>query len=949
MIQTTYYTRIKQYRHRILITFTALFLASANLCAQHQGSYADYLKYTLQKVPAFKNFHGEDSIPHYFLQLYTGPAYSLVPNPKYGFRHPGLETGVAVGKWFTPIHGARVALFGKYYKFAGGKRTSEIGASMDYLMNFSALAGDFNAKRRVELVGIAGGEYLFPPFKDGYNGAWGIRTGLQARVATGYGSVLFLEPRIGIYSDNLDFMDTWRGYNIAGSLVAGVEFRSVPKGIRSNEQFSSSSFKQHTFLFSGVGLGGLLVPGGSDIYNYVGGSFFAGAGKWFSPFSGARLTGKAAVFKYPVTKYKVNSVGVMADYLFNISNAFYGYDQKRIFKVIASGGAGYEFVKSKHDKNLFVLGAGLQASLRLNDEMSFFVEPRLNFSPLDYYTSGTNNFRGTRSNFMVNAGFELNAGPLRTGAAHNKLDSESWLDNTFVGMAFGVNSPLKQAAFFKVDVDPRVAGYVGKWFTGTSGMRLNADVARLWKSKKMPDGKIATIGADYLLNITSLMNGYDKERKFELIGAAGTNLAFRSTSLTRNTYLGGEVALQGLWNVTPRFGIFLEPQLRLYGDGFAESSIHFAGMDGVASLMAGVNFRLNNCPKEQRLLFKNDGKNRRYFTLSGGTNFLATHIRRANAFGVSGQMAMGNWINPVGGWRIGVNGEYKQEKGIKYLYAGAEADYMVSLSAMALGYDPDRRIDLNVFGGVNLGADYERKTLGFAPGVSAGGQLLFKASPAVDLFVEPKMTVRTTLRNNPDYAARGVMNVHVGMNYKFSSEKIAHSKDFETDGHTEYFVSANGGVGGYGNSYSGGFDSKYVSGTFGAAVGKRLTPVSYVRMGVNSKSFANAWNGDKTSVVALNADYLFNISTLGAGYDKDRKLELLGVMGASLNFASGDMYGSSTPLGVKAGMQGKLNLTDRIDLTLEPALNCYNKAIDGGKSRRGKYSGEVTVGVNYKF
>ncbi|BEG97923.1 hypothetical protein [Bacteroides sedimenti] len=949
MKQTTHYTQIKQYFRKSLTTLLALFLITISLNAQNQGSYSDYLKYALQKIPAFKTFHGEDSIPHYFLQLYTGPSYSLVPNPKYGLKHPGLETGLALGKWFTPIHGARVGLFGRYYKFANGKRTSEIGTSLDYLMNFSALAGDFNAKRKFELVGVAGGEYFFPPFKEGYNGAWGIRTGLQARLAAGYGNVFFMEPRIGIYSDNMDFMDSWRGYNIAGSLVAGVEFRSIPRNIRSVKPFSSSTFKENSFLFSGLGLGGQLVPGGSDMSNFVGGSFFAGAGRWFSPLSGARLTGMGAVFKYPVTKYKVSTIGAMADYLFNVSNAFYGYEPNRTFSLIATGGAGYQYVKSKHDKNLFVLGAGMQASLRLNDEMRFFVEPRLNFSPLDYYTSGTNDYRGTRSNFMVNAGLELYANPMHIKGERNRLISESWLDNTFVGLTFGANSPLKQAAFFKVDVDPRVGGYLGKWFTGTSGVRLSADVARLWKSKTAPNGKIATISADYLLNISSLMNGYDPQRSFELIGVAGANLAFRSTSLTSRSYLGGELALQGLWNLTPSFGIFLEPQMRLYGNRFSESNIRFAEMDCVAALMTGINVRLNNCTKEQRTLFKKEDKNHKYFTLSAGTAFLATHIRRPNAFGISGQMAMGNWINPVAGWRIGVSGEYKQEKGVKYVYAGTEADYMVSLSTMALGYDPERRINLNAFAGVNVGLDYERSTMGFAPGISAGGQLLFKASSTTDFFVEPKLTVRSTLRNNPDQAARGMMNVHVGMNYKFSSENIGRSEEFKTDEHYKYFVSATLGAGGFGRSYYGKFYSKNVTGMFGAAVGKRVTPVSYLRFGVNGKSFRNAANGDKVNVAALNADYLMNLSVLGAGYDKDRKLELLGVLGGTLNFASSDMLGSSVPLGVKAGLQGKLNLSPRVDLTMEPTMNWYNKPLDGSTARRGKASAEVYVGVNYKF
>jgi len=123
-----------------------------------------------------------------------------------------------------------------------------------------------------------------------------------------------------------DFTDSWRDYNIAGSLVAGIEFRTTPINKRYTDKFHLSSFKDNIFLFSGLGIGGLIAPGCSDLDRYAGGNFFAGMGKWFSPYSGARLTGKAAVFKYPVTKSKVKALGLQADYLLNLSNMFYGYN-----------------------------------------------------------------------------------------------------------------------------------------------------------------------------------------------------------------------------------------------------------------------------------------------------------------------------------------------------------------------------------------------------------------------------------------------------------------------------------------------------------------------------------------------------------------------------------------------------------------------------------------------
>ena len=938
-----------QYKHKKILSAIILLFVLTNIGAQNKGSYIDYQKYRLQKVPKFRSFEGNDSISHSFFQIYGGSSFALVPGITNGIKYPGAELGVSLGQWFTPIHGARLSLFGKYYNaYPLGElvRVKGVGVSLDYLMNLSALAKDFNAGRKFELLGIAGGEYLFPQFEKGYSGSYGFRAGLQARYALNYGSVFFIEPRIGIYSDNLDFTDSWRDYNIAGSLVAGIEFRTTPRNRRYTDRFHSSLFRDNVFLFSGLGIGGLIAPGCSDLDRYAGGNFFAGLGKWFSPYSGARLTGKATVFKYPVTKNKVKALGLQADYLLNLNNLFYGYDASRFFNLTAVTGFNYDYLRNGKDQNLFGVGAGLKASFKLSDEFCFFLEPRVNYYPGQYYATGLNGEYHSRANFMINAGFELNSNPQKFSSTKKKMENSSLADNTFIGIAYGFNSPMKQAAFYKNNVDPRAALYVGKWFTGISGLRLSADLGKLWKSNKQPGAKIATIGADYLFNITSLMNGYDLDRKFDLIGAVGANLAFRSSSLNHKTYLGGEVSLQGLWNVTPSFGLFLEPQLRLYSDNFAERSIHFAKMDGVLALMGGVNLRLKDFSTKQKSLFRNDNKSNSYFAFSAGTNFLATHIKRANAFGFSGQMALGKWINPVAGWRLGMNGEYRQENALKYLYGGAEADYMLSLSTMAFGYDPDRRLNLNAFVGLNAGVDYEHRSLDFVPGISAGGQVVFKASPTVDLFIEPKATLRSRFRNS---GAKDVMNVQIGLNYKLSSEKIAYAQDFAKDDHSKYFVTASLGIGGYGGSFNNGdLKAKDLSGMYTLAIGKRISPVSYFRLGLNRKDLTNATSSDVV-VTAFNADYMANLTTLAAGYDKDRKLEFLGVVGASINLASKKGFDLTIPLGLELGVQAKIGLSRKIDLTLEPALDLYNKSIDKSYNRRGRATGEFKVGINYNL
>ena len=78
-------------------------------------------------------------------------------------------------------------------------------------------------------------------------------------------------------------------------------------------------------------------------------------------------------------------------------------------------------------------------------------------------------------------------------------------------------------------------------------------------------------------------------------------------------------------------------------------------------------------------------------------------------------------------------------------------------------------------------------------------------------------------------------------------------------------------------------------------------------------------------------------------------LECLGVVGTSINLASKKGFDLTIPLGLKMGVQTKIALSRKIDLTLEPALNLYNKSIDKSYNRRGRATGEFMVGINYNL
>ena len=108
---------------------------------------------------------------------------------------------------------------------------------------------------------------------------------------------------------------------------------------------------------------------------------------------------------------------------------------------------------------------------------------------------------------------------------------------------------------------------VGKWFNATSGVRLWGQAAQI---EGLEDDRVKTVsvGADYLWNINTAFHGYDPDRRFELIGSLGANLAMHGGE--DKVYPGLQAGLKGLWHINRMWGLFIAPQ------GLS-GTIHYAG------------------------------------------------------------------------------------------------------------------------------------------------------------------------------------------------------------------------------------------------------------------------------------------------------------------------------------------------------------------------------------
>lgn len=769
----------------------ALFLIFAiTLQAQEYGA----LQYMLQKRPANEKFENNKFNRHLFFSAGIGP-YSLLSD-KNAQNGTGMTAHLFMGKWITPVHGLRVGVnLGYLPSNVYDAKIKMGGASLDYLLNMSSLAYGYDANRRFELVGIAGVETgyskvgdnsgrseKYPDLKGGNEFYYGVHLGLQGNVRLSSTLDLFVEPRIGWYSDAFMHTESWRNYKKGGSMLVGLTYMpAAPMGTKIHfDDFDKSSFLNHVFISLSGGISTLKVPGIKNTIKGLGPQFSARIGKWFSASSGLGLSGTVGFSDTPSgseSRY-FKHINLNADYMLNFNNVLWGYNEERLFTLIGIAGINLAGTKGVDKTTKYASGIGLavQGSFRLNRSVDLFVEPRFNVYNKRY--AGGRGLGG-----RTDQAGELNFGVTyhaidRAALPKNGFSSNHITDHLFMTSGIGMQLFLNKTNLEKFNSwGPQLSASIGKWFTPYSGLRL-VGAGGFFTNYVVPasarDGKLrhASVsgGVDYLWNITSTMSGYNPDRIFNFIGSIGINLAYTSKS-DHKLHPGVNAGIQGLWHVNEFFGLYVEPQVRFYGDKFIEGNLDFVQKDVMVGINAGFHYRFVPYSKAvNRGVFGKDDK--RYFisgALGIGSRLVANRDLVKNA-GMEAKGSIGKWYTPLSAWRVNGTILYKSKTQVKMNlhYAGLGMDYMMSLATLAKGYSPDHVIDVVPFVGVTAGLARRNGKFQAVPGLDAGVQFKLRVASSLYLYAEPKVGIRTDTydgveNGKPDRVASMVG----GLSYRF--------------------------------------------------------------------------------------------------------------------------------------------------------------------------------------
>lgn len=487
-----------------------------------------------------------------------------------------------------------------------------------------------------------------------------------------------------------------------------------------------------------------------------------------------------------------------------------------------------------------------------------------------------------------------------------------------------------------------LGGQLGGWITPVHGIRLSADagihsvhdgVKRTW---------FGSLRADYLMNFSALLRGYDPFRRFELIGAVGAEYQrLRQDGVWGSCY-GLGASMQMRFNVAPSFYLYLEPRLAMLAGTRYDTGHNWQRMHADLSLNFGLGYRI--LTGRLRRLGSTDftqinddnlyfGAGAGLFTLARGT----VNVKNPLAGAYVGKM-----FSSASGLQFSLNfGQYRPGGTLKnkYLTIGS-LDYVLNLNSAFGGYRPDEVFQMTLNAGVSAAMVTRGNNDKLTPGVGVGLTGLFRLSPNWGIFIHPQVyAFKTDFYNAIGTGHAPLASVDLGLRYTIGDFSRLHPASYEEyEGAKHWFLTA--GFGG----------AARIRGDFGPGAdayigfGKRFTPVSSWRVSLQGDIFPRS---PRSVAGTIHADYLSSITTAMLGYDPDRLFDLqmvLGVFGGAANY-DGPL---TKTYGITGGLQANFRLNEHLDLYVEPQILAANVPTRWN-SKIWTPEARVQIGLRYKL
>lgn len=344
--------------------------------------------------------------------------------------------------------------------------------------------------------------------------------------------------------------------------------------------------------------------------------------------------------------------------------------------------------------------------------------------------------------------------PKRRGA--EKFESAKGAEHLFFSVGAGIEH-LPDIGSGSSKHGPKASLYAGNWFTPVIGLRGGLDYS-MWR-KGVATHRIG-ISADYLINISAFAARYNPRRVFEVVAVMGVSYQVHLKKGDRAVHSYGlHGGVQGKFNVSPDFNLFIEPQLGIYPDRI-DGSYSWRRYDLMGSMMVGITYKPSGFSQSQILKY--------------GFASIAAGMGNTGDIAVNTEFAIGKWFEKpnINGIRISAGSstvflENFDGRGKKDFNVNLCADYLCNLTNL-FADRKNRIFDFIFVGGVGSyfpGGDAS------AP-VVLNGRLGFQAQAAlsehVGIWVEPRVNIFKDKSYRPDLLkpVRGTFGIMIGTSYK---------------------------------------------------------------------------------------------------------------------------------------------------------------------------------------
>lgn len=916
-----------------------------------------------------KKYPGKRFMDRAMIDIGGGLTYGI-GRDIYGMYRMGAQPSatLGLGDWTTPEHGWRVSLsagrmpLSQWSAKDGTRRNFRemfAGVSAEYMLNFSAIGNRlYEHPRPLEfygMMGLDGGLLNHKVESSGRSFRYyvGAHLGLRGVYNFAPAGYLYLQPTVSIYSPQGMFTPSDKGsnhYALGLGLTAGIGLRRSGDLIVKREVGDTLSSVGNDWFIQGAV--GLAVP--LEYTHGYGPQAVVGIGKWLNYCNGLRANVTAGTHRNPSGQNRLVSIGMGVDYLWSINRFFSRHatyertQEPRVGMNFLIGG-GVHGVDDNITGRYFAVrgGVGLQFNVRVARMSEIYLEPRVDIYSKNYLP-GIPSYGSRNPDVVASlyAGLAFHQGMhtrwLRE--SRNPFFKKSPYDHYFIQVAAGGITPIAgqtiRAVHQKFLISPAAQVGVGTWFTATHGVRVYADGGFIKETATSGREKYASIGAEYLWNITNALAGYRERRPFEFVGGLGFNNGFIFGKVRKfNPALSA--TLQAHYYFNPRWSIFAEPQMRFY----VKDLLSHTGskVDPVATFMIGAQLRTMGY--DYRLARDTFQLSRQRF-IGGGIGMI--NRGSINSKGGLGRVEIGRWFTPIMALRgtATVEGFYQDPfwKGGRHERVLLGGDYMIDLSQMSYGYRSERLFSARPFIGANVGAGfYQERNVQWEGDVHAGMQLAFRIGNNAEFFIEPQLAYLLG-HNEGNRMAHFAPSVMVGGHKYLSSfrgmgrqigndirairqaNREASPWSHEGKAYNKLFFEA--GVGPHIIMSRTTMMNKrpYLGYEAYVGIGRWMNEVNGLRLRLNSIRSKVPVEGSPKVLdqMGIGLEYACNISNAIWHYDTQRPFDITAFVGPHFQLVRDD---NKFNLGVNIALQPMWNISRLYSLFLMPELTMFKEGV----------------------